>query len=562
MNRAKIWGFTLLVLAAGAVNVYVVTQRAADQAIERVNATLRSGVALFETGSRLYQRQVTDVAVLAARDPELVQAVSEAEAPRPAAKGARRGVPVPPPAPPVDVVAVAEKALRSAAQALDVDASRAPLLALASERAVSFRVGDKVLSGKEAVVQAVLGEAGAGRHARVDDALYYVVSVPVARGATLAFGLPLEPRWPERLKAATGADLTLLGGARAVSTLPAGEVAATAAVARKASGAAVDGGRLGPVKLPLNLAVPAVPLLFARVPAYRARALALPGLEGASAVLSAPTRPLLEPVAVYQQLSLLALGVLLLAGLALGLLPERPVTAHVPRELAGAADRIARGDFDARVPRMSGTFGTLAAALNRASDAARTARSQPSGSIPPTGLAIPPAGPANTLDVPMLAVPPLDEPAPAGLFEDPFARGMVPPATPAPAGTPLNGTDPSHPTPLPLTMPVPPRTGTARFDGAEPLGAQTPLRMPTPVPVAPPPVVAENEEALWQAVFQEFLKVRGDCGESLEGLTWERFRQKLQKNKDSLVQKYACRTVRFQVYVKEGKAALKATPVR
>jgi len=28
------------------------------------------------------------------------------------------------------------------------------------------------------------------------------------------------------------------------------------------------------------------------------------------------------------------------------------------------------------------------------------------------------------------------------------------------------------------------------------------------------------------------------------------------------VQKYGCRTVRFQVYVKDGRAALKATPVR
>ena len=36
----------------------------------------------------------------------------------------------------------------------------------------------------------------------------------------------------------------------------------------------------------------------------------------------------------------------------------------------------------------------------------------------------------------------------------------------------------------------------------------------------------------------------------------------VRKNKEQLVQKYACRTVKFQVYVKEGKAALKATPVK
>jgi hypothetical protein len=56
--------------------------------------------------------------------------------------------------------------------------------------------------------------------------------------------------------------------------------------------------------------------------------------------------------------------------------------------------------------------------------------------------------------------------------------------------------------------------------------------------------------------------VRVKCGEPSEGLTYDKFRLKLEKNKEQLVQKYGCRTVRFQVYVKEGRAALKATPVR
>jgi hypothetical protein len=55
--------------------------------------------------------------------------------------------------------------------------------------------------------------------------------------------------------------------------------------------------------------------------------------------------------------------------------------------------------------------------------------------------------------------------------------------------------------------------------------------------------------------------VRDECGEGSDGLTFDRFRVKLEKNKETLVQKYGCRTVRFQVYVKEGKAALKAPPV-
>ena len=71
-----------------------------------------------------------------------------------------------------------------------------------------------------------------------------------------------------------------------------------------------------------------------------------------------------------------------------------------------------------------------------------------------------------------------------------------------------------------------------------------------------------DEEAHWQQIFQDFLRTRASCGEPTEGLTYERFRVKLEGNKAALVAKYACKTVKFQVYVKEGKAALKATPVK
>jgi hypothetical protein len=77
-----------------------------------------------------------------------------------------------------------------------------------------------------------------------------------------------------------------------------------------------------------------------------------------------------------------------------------------------------------------------------------------------------------------------------------------------------------------------------------------------------PAAVADDEQAHWQQVFQDFLRTRSECGEPAEGLTFERFRAKLEQNKATLVAKYQCKTVRFQVYVKEGKAALKATPVR
>jgi len=73
---------------------------------------------------------------------------------------------------------------------------------------------------------------------------------------------------------------------------------------------------------------------------------------------------------------------------------------------------------------------------------------------------------------------------------------------------------------------------------------------------------ANEEEKHFQEVFRDFVATREKCREPADGLTFDKFKAKLLKNKEQLVTKYQCRTVRFQVYVKDGKAALKATPVK
>lgn len=91
-------------------------------------------------------------------------------------------------------------------------------------------------------------------------------------------------------------------------------------------------------------------------------------------------------------------------------------------------------------------------------------------------------------------------------------------------------------------------------------GSSPSSRLPVSAPIAP--MGSGGEEAHFQDVFREFVTTRERCGEPSDGLTFEKFSAKLRKNKDQLVQKYNCKTVRFQVYVKDGKAALKATPVK
>ncbi|MBI4817606.1 MAG: hypothetical protein HY791_15195 [Deltaproteobacteria bacterium] len=71
-----------------------------------------------------------------------------------------------------------------------------------------------------------------------------------------------------------------------------------------------------------------------------------------------------------------------------------------------------------------------------------------------------------------------------------------------------------------------------------------------------------EEEAHFRETYQKFLEMRKICGETVDDLGYDKFLLKLQKNKSELQKKYNCKTVRFQVYQKNGKAALKATPIR
>lgn len=74
--------------------------------------------------------------------------------------------------------------------------------------------------------------------------------------------------------------------------------------------------------------------------------------------------------------------------------------------------------------------------------------------------------------------------------------------------------------------------------------------------------LSANEDAHYREVYQEFIRTRQQCGEDTSDLSYDRFVAKLLKNKQQIVEKYHSKSVRFQVYVKQGKAALRAVPVR
>ena len=71
-----------------------------------------------------------------------------------------------------------------------------------------------------------------------------------------------------------------------------------------------------------------------------------------------------------------------------------------------------------------------------------------------------------------------------------------------------------------------------------------------------------NEIEDWRKVYEEFLALKKQCGEPTAPFTFEKFKRTLQGNKDALVARHNCSRVKFTVYVKDGKAALKASPVK
>jgi hypothetical protein len=72
----------------------------------------------------------------------------------------------------------------------------------------------------------------------------------------------------------------------------------------------------------------------------------------------------------------------------------------------------------------------------------------------------------------------------------------------------------------------------------------------------------QDDSAEWLSVYEDFIRTKKQCGEATDGLTYEKFSHTLKKNRDALIQRHGCKRVKFSVYVKEGRASLKATPVK
>jgi hypothetical protein len=71
----------------------------------------------------------------------------------------------------------------------------------------------------------------------------------------------------------------------------------------------------------------------------------------------------------------------------------------------------------------------------------------------------------------------------------------------------------------------------------------------------------DAEEARFRGVYDQFITTRTSCGEGGD-LAYEKFKSRLLESRAAVIAKHACRDVEFQVYVKNGRAALKAVPAK
>jgi hypothetical protein len=191
-------------------------------------------------------------------------------------------------------------------------------------------------------------------------------------------------------------------------------------------------------------------------------------------------------------------------------------------------------------PQMSAfSFGTIPSDPGASSPGAPAASAGPAGGGFEMFANLPPAGGGGA--------PP---PAPAR------------PAAPPPKPAPKQAVAMPAPAAAPLSQPISHPGGDGEEDDATMVQKIPDELMAAAKSGESRQIESADELVQWRQTFEEFVAMRGRCGEPTTGLSFEKFQGQLRKNKEQLVKQYNCKRVKFTVYEKEGKAALKATPIK
>jgi hypothetical protein len=145
-------------------------------------------------------------------------------------------------------------------------------------------------------------------------------------------------------------------------------------------------------------------------------------------------------------------------------------------------------------------------------------------------------------------------------FAEPSASD-IPPPPPGGSDRPATPSGGGMPPPPMAAASAAPKGATQRGMPVVPSGEGTPPP-PAPPAAAVEPLSPEEEQKYFREIYDQFVALKQKLGEPVDQLQFERFEVTLKKNRDTLIARYGCAQVRFQVYEKDGKASLKATPVK
>ena len=135
------------------------------------------------------------------------------------------------------------------------------------------------------------------------------------------------------------------------------------------------------------------------------------------------------------------------------------------------------------------------------------------------------------------------------------------PSTRQPIAAAVRQPDPAM-TPMPDDPPTRPNALLDDYDGFDHPEENTQVKhVPQSLLEASAPG-EEGEETHFRDVFDQFVATQKECGAPTSGLTFDKFVRKLHSARSQVMKRHNASAVRFTVYVKDGRAALKASPVK
>lgn len=94
-----------------------------------------------------------------------------------------------------------------------------------------------------------------------------------------------------------------------------------------------------------------------------------------------------------------------------------------------------------------------------------------------------------------------------------------------------------------------------------PIPPKAPQNVPPPVPSAAVKPSVDPDERM-KRLYRAYVSAKKRTGESTEGLTYDRLVRTLSKQVPNIQKKTGCKRVDFKIEIKQGKAVLKAVPVK